>query len=127
MKGGVFERFRDLEFFKRFTIESQPGVLTWGDEIDIAPETLYAEATNSPLPEWMVRDAPATTETGQPSGEGSEWVMEPKCQEKVGKREVSRFPPLSRIECPNPSRPGRQTGYSPPGEASAVRNVPFFL
>ena len=71
-KGGVFERFRDLEFFKRFTIETQPGVLTWGDGIDIAPETLYAEATNSPLPEWMVRDGPGTAETGQQSGESSE-------------------------------------------------------
>jgi hypothetical protein len=29
------------------------GVLTWADEIDIAPETLYAEATGSPMPEWM--------------------------------------------------------------------------
>ena len=25
----------------------------WGDEIDIAPETLHAEATGTPLPEWM--------------------------------------------------------------------------
>jgi len=29
------------------------GVLTWGEEIDIAPETLYAEAINVSLPEWM--------------------------------------------------------------------------
>jgi len=28
-------------------------VLIWEDEIDIAPETLYAEATGSPLPNWM--------------------------------------------------------------------------
>lgn len=60
-KGGVFEKFNDMEFFKRFKIHEELGVLTWGDEVDIAPETLYAEATNSPLPEWMdsQQDSPA--------------------------------------------------------------------
>ncbi|SHE49465.1 Protein of unknown function [Desulfacinum infernum DSM 9756] len=52
-KGGVFERFKDLEFFKNFRIHEELGVLTWGDAIDIAPETLYAEATGSALPDWM--------------------------------------------------------------------------
>ncbi|MBU1194540.1 MAG: DUF2442 domain-containing protein [Proteobacteria bacterium] len=53
-KGGVFDKFKDIEFFKTFTINEDLGVLTWGGEIDIAPETLYAEATNSPLPDWMI-------------------------------------------------------------------------
>lgn len=52
-QGGVFEKFKDIEFFKNFSINKELGVLTWGDEVDIAPETLYAEATNSPLPDWM--------------------------------------------------------------------------
>ena len=52
-KGGLFDKFKDIEFFKSFTINEELGVLTWGDEVDIAPETLYAEATNSPLPDWM--------------------------------------------------------------------------
>jgi len=52
-KGGVFEQFKDMEFFKDFKINEELGVLTWGDEVDIAPETLYAEATNTPLPDWM--------------------------------------------------------------------------
>ena len=52
-KGGVFEKFEDMEFFKNFKINEELGVLTWGDEVDIAPETLYAEATSSPLPKWM--------------------------------------------------------------------------
>ncbi|MDZ7761735.1 MAG: DUF2442 domain-containing protein [Desulfovermiculus sp.] len=53
-QGGVFEKFNDIEFFKNFSINKELGVLTWGDEeVDIAPETLYAEATNTPLPEWM--------------------------------------------------------------------------
>jgi hypothetical protein len=42
-----------MDFFKNFKINEELGVLTWGDEIDIAPETLYSVATNSPLPEWM--------------------------------------------------------------------------
>jgi hypothetical protein len=50
---GVFNRFRDLEFFRSFSINRELGVLTWGDEIDIAPETLYSRATGTPLPEWM--------------------------------------------------------------------------
>ncbi|MCF8128449.1 MAG: DUF2442 domain-containing protein [Deltaproteobacteria bacterium] len=52
-KGGVFEKFKDKEFFKNFKINEELGVLTWADEIDIAPETIYAEATSSQLPKWM--------------------------------------------------------------------------
>ena len=52
-KGGVFEKFRNIEFFKNFRINRELGILTWGDEVDIAPETLYAEATSSLLPDWM--------------------------------------------------------------------------
>jgi hypothetical protein len=52
-RGGVFERFKDIEFFKNFKINEELGVLTWQDEIDIAPETLYAEATETALPDWM--------------------------------------------------------------------------
>lgn len=52
-KGGVFDRFKDISFFKNFKINEELGVLTWGDEIDIAPETLYAEATGTSLPDWV--------------------------------------------------------------------------
>ena len=52
-RGGVFERFRDINFFRQFKINPELGVLSWQNEIDIAPETLYSEATGSPLPEWM--------------------------------------------------------------------------
>ena len=60
--GGVFERFRDLEFFKRFTVDPEVGVLRWGGEIDIAPETLYAKAVGEPLPYWMVPERPGGEE-----------------------------------------------------------------
>jgi hypothetical protein len=52
-RGGVFARFKNIEFFKQFRINEDLGTLTWQDEIDIAPETLYAEATGASLPHWM--------------------------------------------------------------------------
>lgn len=52
-KGGVFERLKDKDFFSRFEVNEELGTLSWQNEIDVAPETLYAEATGSPLPEWM--------------------------------------------------------------------------
>ena len=53
-RGGVFEGFKDMEYFRGFRVNEELGVLTWGDEVDIAPETLYSEATGEPLPEWMM-------------------------------------------------------------------------
>ncbi len=55
-KGGVFERFKDAEFFRSFTVSEELGTLTWGNEVDIAPETLYADATGKGLPAWMEPD-----------------------------------------------------------------------
>lgn len=52
-KGGVFDKFKNMDFFKSFQINEELGVLTWENEIDIAPETLYAEATGEQLPNWM--------------------------------------------------------------------------
>jgi hypothetical protein len=52
-KGGVFSRFADMNYFKQFYINAEIGVLCWPDNVDIAPETLYHEATGEPLPEWM--------------------------------------------------------------------------
>jgi len=55
-KGGVFERFKDIDFFKSFSINEELGTLTWQNEIDIAPETLYAKATATKLPKWAQID-----------------------------------------------------------------------
>ena len=52
-KSGVFEKFKNIGFFKSFRLDKEIGNITWNDEIDIAPEVLYAEATQSPLPPWM--------------------------------------------------------------------------
>jgi hypothetical protein len=56
-KGGVFSRFKDINFFKNFSLNRELGVLTWQDQIDVAPETLYAEATGTSLPNWMEKKA----------------------------------------------------------------------
>jgi hypothetical protein len=53
-KGGVFGRFKDIEFFRRFSVDDELGTLTWGNEVDLAPEVLYAEATGAGLPSWMI-------------------------------------------------------------------------
>lgn len=52
-KGGVFKKFKDINFFKNFTVSEDLGTIVWGNEIDISPEALYANATGSPLPAWM--------------------------------------------------------------------------
>ena len=62
---GVFKRFRDLTFFREFRVDAELGTLTWGDEIDIAPETLYAEATGAPLPDWMTKEEPSASERSE--------------------------------------------------------------
>jgi hypothetical protein len=40
-KGGVFAKFSDLSFFKKFSVSESLGTIVWNGEIDIAPETLY--------------------------------------------------------------------------------------
>ena len=52
-KGGIFGKLADLEKFERFRVNQELGVITWEGEIDIAPETLYSEATQEPLPQWV--------------------------------------------------------------------------
>jgi hypothetical protein len=60
-RGGVFERFKDMDFFRAFTINRELGILTWQDKLDIAPETLYAEATGTPLPSWAKKKGKSST------------------------------------------------------------------
>lgn len=56
-KGGVFSRLSDLDFFKRFRVHEELGVITWENEIDLAPEILYSQATGEPLPDWMYKES----------------------------------------------------------------------
>ncbi len=52
-KGGVFSVLKDVNVFNQAQIHKELGVITWNNEIDIAPETAYCLATGSPLPGWM--------------------------------------------------------------------------
>ena len=52
-KGGVFSRLSDVDYFRQFQVNKELGVLTWEDEIDVAPEILYSESTGESLPHWM--------------------------------------------------------------------------
>jgi len=40
---GVFKKWKDKKFFESVKINSQTGTLTWGEEIDLCSDTLYAE------------------------------------------------------------------------------------
>jgi len=51
--GTVFERLADDAYFHSYRINPELKVLEWPDGVDIAPETLYHEATGAPLPAWM--------------------------------------------------------------------------
>ncbi|OGJ89367.1 MAG: hypothetical protein A2487_20365 [Candidatus Raymondbacteria bacterium RifOxyC12_full_50_8] len=52
-KGGVFSKFKETAYFKSFSIHPELKVLTWPGDVDIAPETLYHNATGEPFPVWM--------------------------------------------------------------------------
>lgn len=50
--GGVFKNMKDLNYFRKFKVNHEIGTITWPDDVDIAPETLYVEVTGVKLP-WM--------------------------------------------------------------------------
>ena len=56
-RGGIFARLTDVELFRSFQVNRELGVITWDDEIDVAPEVLYSEATKEPLPYWMEEES----------------------------------------------------------------------
>ncbi|MBM3860372.1 MAG: DUF2442 domain-containing protein [Verrucomicrobia bacterium] len=55
--GGVFARLADPKVFQQFSINSDFGVICWGDDVDIAPETLYEQAVGK-SPAAMVAESP---------------------------------------------------------------------
>jgi hypothetical protein len=46
-RGGVFSQFKNMDFFKSFVVSQDLGTIVWGNEIDIAPETLYEKCQQS--------------------------------------------------------------------------------
>lgn len=54
IKGGVFDKFKNLDLFKSITIDKEIKNIIWDNgKIDIAPEIIYAKTTKTPLPSWM--------------------------------------------------------------------------
>jgi hypothetical protein len=48
---GLFRKFKDMKYFQQVSLNNELGVLCWPGGLDIAPETLYHQATGEPLPE----------------------------------------------------------------------------
>jgi hypothetical protein len=55
--GGVFARLTDVNTFKQFSINPDFGTICWGEDLDIAPETLYYEVVGLPSAA-MLHDSP---------------------------------------------------------------------
>ncbi|VGO21411.1 DUF2442 domain-containing protein [Pontiella sulfatireligans] len=68
-KGGVFSVLLDVEQFKLYSIDPDWNTITWNDgELDIAPETLYFEATGAwPNKEQILNVAETPPEYGSSS------------------------------------------------------------
>jgi hypothetical protein len=50
---GLFSKFRNIDFFKNFSVNTDIGTICWEDGLDIAPEILYHKATGEPFPDWI--------------------------------------------------------------------------
>ena len=48
-RGGVFDKFNDMEYFRNSRIDGELGVISWEDGVDIAPETLYSKAVSKTI------------------------------------------------------------------------------
>ncbi len=55
-KKGLFRKLANINFFRKLYIDKELGVLSWPNGLDIAPETIYSEATGEPLPDWMEKE-----------------------------------------------------------------------
>jgi hypothetical protein len=49
-RGGVIAPLADVAYFGRVTIDPEARTLIWPNGLDLDPDVLYAEATDTPLP-----------------------------------------------------------------------------
>lgn len=64
-KGGVFNRFKDYNYFKNLELNKEIKNIVWPNGLDISPESLYSKATGESLPEWMVNEEKENYNTGK--------------------------------------------------------------
>ena len=44
-RGGVFAQLPDVTYFRQVRVDPAAGTITWPNDTDVAPETLYARAS----------------------------------------------------------------------------------
>ncbi len=47
-RGGVFQPFQSIDFFKQVHVDHEAGTLVWPNGVDFCPDVLYADATKTP-------------------------------------------------------------------------------
>ena len=57
IRGGVFSRFADPDYFRQVSVDPEWGVLCWPGDVDIAPETVYEMVTGKSSDEDVERMA----------------------------------------------------------------------
>jgi hypothetical protein len=45
LEGEIFEPLKDINYFKKFDLNTNAGTITWKNGADFAPEYLYKKAT----------------------------------------------------------------------------------
>ena len=48
-RGGVFTSLEDIDFFKQVRVDPEAGTLIWPNDVDLDPDVLYSEATDTPI------------------------------------------------------------------------------
>jgi hypothetical protein len=48
-RGGVFTPLEDIDFFKQVRVDPEAGTLIWPNDVDLDPDVLYSEATDTPI------------------------------------------------------------------------------
>lgn len=46
-RGGVFEPFADIQFFRQVRVDSETGTIVWPNGVDLCPDTLFQQVTQS--------------------------------------------------------------------------------
>lgn len=48
-RGGVFTPLQDVNYFQRVQVNRVTGTIEWPNDVDLDPDVLYSEITNTPI------------------------------------------------------------------------------